>query len=155
MTVSRRNLISYEHNVQCEIIFIFLVKAPKIKKIKGKKSVKEGRTIQLRCQIGPAKPQPKIYWEKDGVILKKGKGIQIKSGRKGSRLRVKKSKPTDSGNYVCVVKNAVSTDRMAINIRKVQMKVERPEEVMYLSYEDMKYLSPLLTSTKSSCHSLT
>ncbi|KAJ8319053.1 hypothetical protein KUTeg_004144 [Tegillarca granosa] len=98
-------------------IALIVLKAPKIKKIKGKKSVKEGRTIQLRCQIGPAKPQPKIYWEKDGVILKKGKGIQIKSGRKGSRLRVKKSKPTDSGNYVCVVKNAVSTDRMAINIR--------------------------------------
>ncbi|KAJ3588864.1 hypothetical protein NHX12_009718, partial [Muraenolepis orangiensis] len=68
--------------------------------------VSTGGKLTVKCEA-TGNPVPTYKWYKDGTELGKSKGIKIKSTARNSRLQISRAKLEDSGNYTCVVENAL------------------------------------------------
>ncbi|CAH1793871.1 unnamed protein product [Owenia fusiformis] len=78
---------------------------PKVTQLKPA-TFEAGKRLQLKCKIR-GNPPPTVIWTKDGVTIKKKKGVSIKTNKKGSRLRIRKAKESDAGDYGCTATNVL------------------------------------------------
>ncbi|XP_050391907.1 pro-neuregulin-1, membrane-bound isoform isoform X2 [Patella vulgata] len=98
-------------------------KQPKIKTIKDQKK-KEGGKVKFRCSV-KAKPRViKYTWYKDGVELKRRKGLTMKSGKKSSSLQIRNLKKSDAGQYKCIASNAVGEDEKFVRLEVKPKQME-------------------------------
>ncbi|XP_070186964.1 pro-neuregulin-1, membrane-bound isoform-like isoform X1 [Littorina saxatilis] len=94
---------------------------PKVRPIKGSTSVTKGSSLTLRCKA-KAKPNPVFTWFHNGQEIISSSRRRIKTGKRGSRLKIRKADPDNSGVYVCQAKNAVGEDTSNVTV-----KVTAPE----------------------------
>ncbi|XP_077571540.1 hemicentin-1 [Stigmatopora nigra] len=76
-------------------------------------SVIQGFQALLPC-TAQGSPDPKVSWEKDGVVLRNlhGKFTLLRSGE----LIIERAEPGDSGTFTCVANNAAGTARQDIRL---------------------------------------
>ncbi|XP_041364523.1 uncharacterized protein LOC121379914 isoform X2 [Gigantopelta aegis] len=119
-------------------------KAPVIKKM-GNQRKKVGQKVKIRCSV-KAKPNASFLWFKDGLQITSRKGLRIKSGRRGSRLEIKKAKTGDNGVYMCQAKNAVGESNASMNLEIEVAKPKYPEcssQTYCLNGGNCRYISDL------------
>ncbi|ESP01439.1 hypothetical protein LOTGIDRAFT_157623 [Lottia gigantea] len=95
-------------------------KIPKIKRIKDQKK-REGQKIRIRCSA-KAKPRAIYSWYKDDVLLTRRKGLNIKNGKRASRLQINRVKKSDVGRYKCIASNAAGEEEAFFRIEDIVLK---------------------------------
>ncbi|KAK3610777.1 hypothetical protein CHS0354_028184 [Potamilus streckersoni] len=94
---------------QCKMDDTKCVTIPTMKTKMKDTVLEENKQLQLQCNVKKAPvPKAEFIWLKDEVVIKEKK-IQIKHGKKGSRLRIRQVSISDEGKYACVVKNAAGS----------------------------------------------
>uniref|UniRef100_A0A8C4N5R6 Ig-like domain-containing protein n=1 Tax=Eptatretus burgeri TaxID=7764 RepID=A0A8C4N5R6_EPTBU len=95
----------------CQGFFKRETMAPRMRKKLKTLGLKEGDKLTYKCEAR-AHPRPEYRWYRDGVLLKKGKGIRIKMGKRTSRLQINKVKLSHEGEYSCEAFNFLGTDEV-------------------------------------------
>ncbi|KAL1117095.1 hypothetical protein AAG570_004423, partial [Ranatra chinensis] len=112
-----------ETSFQCKLNVIEkeLVVAPKFVQRFNAVSVKEGEPFVLTARA-VATPLPNISWQKDGVPISSGEGVNIMTSGGGSTLEVNCARTSDAGWYQCTAQNMAGSTatRARVHVQKVQ-----------------------------------
>ncbi|XP_076459530.1 uncharacterized protein LOC143292817 isoform X2 [Babylonia areolata] len=101
---------------------------PSIQRLKAPRQVTSGSSLTLRCKA-KAKPTALFSWYHDGRPLKSGRGLRIKSNKRGSRLKISKAKDRSAGVYTCKAANAVGEASKDVTVKVIKAKsIHKPCE---------------------------
>ncbi|KAL8561628.1 hypothetical protein ACOMHN_001360 [Nucella lapillus] len=89
---------------------------PRIQKLKAPRKVTSEASLTLKCKA-KAKPNPVYSWYHNGQPLKSGRGLRIKSNKRGSRLKISKAKMQSAGVYTCTAANALGETSKNVTVK--------------------------------------
>ncbi|XP_052267183.1 pro-neuregulin-1, membrane-bound isoform-like isoform X2 [Dreissena polymorpha] len=107
-------------------------------------TIAEGENIELTCTLKTRPfPAAETKWLKDGVLIEKN----IQTGKKSSRLRIRKAGASDSGTYTCVVRNVGGEKRQTAVIT---VSRDSPPQLSKVTLDDVKvkFQTPLRLTCK-------
>ncbi|XP_076361672.1 cell adhesion molecule Dscam1-like isoform X3 [Tachypleus tridentatus] len=123
-------------------VFVSVKVAPHIDEefFPEKRTATEGESVKLLCSIVKGDQPIRITWDKDGVLISRGRHRRIQGLEDSSLLILKHLKYRDSGNYTCHASNSaatvIRTTTMIVNvpprwlIEPIDKDVIRGERVM-------------------------
>ncbi|KAJ4930330.1 hypothetical protein JOQ06_019334, partial [Pogonophryne albipinna] len=106
--------------------------APKLKPMKNPITVDEGGKLIVKCEAKGSSLS--FRWFKDGNELKKSKTLKIRVTSRKSKLQINRAKLEDSGNYTCVVENALGKDNSTgtVNVQSSEYYLSNTWHKMYI-----------------------
>ncbi|GAB0100344.1 muscle M-line assembly protein unc-89 [Sergentomyia squamirostris] len=103
----------------------------------------DGDSVTLECRV-IGKPEPNIFWEKDGRLMQMGNDFTSKFDGERATLHLAKVFPEDEGSYTCIASNTIGkTYSSAVLI------VDVPEEKENLLSRQLNRPPGILLSAQS------
>lgn len=93
------------------------------------KDALRGKTSSLHCSIIEGE-EVSFSWLKDGHVVNPSQRIAVNSDETGSKLTIRRTEVTDSGNYTCVARNQASAARITV---RLYVKGSSTNQECYLS----------------------
>lgn len=92
-----------------------------IEKVPEEKEALSGRTTSILCSV--VEGEAVIFsWLKDGHVINPSHRLSFLSDETGSKLTLRRTEVSDTGNYTCVARNEASTARMTVRLRVEGMR---------------------------------
>uniref|UniRef100_A0A1B0CWT0 Muscle M-line assembly protein unc-89 n=1 Tax=Lutzomyia longipalpis TaxID=7200 RepID=A0A1B0CWT0_LUTLO len=103
----------------------------------------DGDAVTLECRV-IGKPEPNIFWEKDGRLIQMGNDFSSKYDGEKATLSLAKVFPEDEGSYTCIASSTIGkTYSSAVLI------VDVPEEKEHLLSKQLNRPPGILLSAQS------